>query len=97
MGKCKYKTVFFYCSNILREIDKLTFLMFRKIISLLIFQFIFSGDSNLLSPNAFDPSEFPSLGNRDNSGAPNPSLSARPNYGNILKYICERLPMTLLL
>ncbi|QQP38708.1 Uncharacterized protein FKW44_019366 [Caligus rogercresseyi] len=33
-----------------------------------------------LSPNTFDPSEFPSLGNRDNS-APNPSLSARPNYG----------------
>jgi len=43
------------------------------------------GDSNLLSPNAFDPSEFPSLGNRDNSGAPNPSLSARPNYVGMVK------------
>ena len=53
------------------------------------FHFILSGDSNLLSPNAFDPSEFPSLGNRDNSGAPNPSLSARPNYGNILQHIIE--------
>jgi len=42
-------------------------------------------DSNLLSPNAFDPSEFPSLGNRDNSGAPNPSLSARPNYVGMVK------------
>ncbi|XP_071744804.1 CCR4-NOT transcription complex subunit 2 isoform X7 [Lepeophtheirus salmonis] len=37
--------------------------------------------SKILSPNTFDPSEFPSLGNRDNA-APNPSLSARPNYGN---------------
>jgi CCR4-NOT transcription complex subunit 2 len=43
------------------------------------------GDPNLLSPNAFDPSEFPSLGNRDNSGAPNPSLSARPNYVGMVK------------
>eukprot|EP00096_Caligus_rogercresseyi_P012784 TRINITY_DN5469_c0_g1_i1.p1 TRINITY_DN5469_c0_g1~~TRINITY_DN5469_c0_g1_i1.p1 ORF type:complete len:515 (-),score=154.59 TRINITY_DN5469_c0_g1_i1:310-1854(-) len=37
-----------------------------------------------LSPNTFDPSEFPSLGNRDNS-APNPSLSARPNYVGMVK------------
>jgi len=43
------------------------------------------GDSNLLSPNAFDPSEFPSLGNRDNSGAPNPSLAARSNYVGMVK------------
>ena len=32
-----------------------------------------------LTNSAFDPSEFPSLGQ---NSAPNPSLSARPNYGN---------------
>jgi hypothetical protein len=35
------------------------------------------GDS-LLSPNTFDPSEFPSLGQ---NSAPASALSARPNYG----------------
>ncbi|CAB4064527.1 ACY1 [Lepeophtheirus salmonis] len=40
--------------------------------------------SKILSPNTFDPSEFPSLGNRDNA-APNPSLSARPNYVGMVK------------
>ena len=32
------------------------------------------------SLSAFDPSEFPSLGSRENSSAPNPAL-ARSNYG----------------
>ena len=32
----------------------------------------------LLSLNAFDPTEFPSL---NPNSAPNPSLLARPNYG----------------
>lgn len=32
--------------------------------------------------SAFDPSEFPSLGSRDNSSAPNPAL-ARSNYGKL--------------
>jgi len=42
------------------------------------------GDS-LLSPNTFDPSEFPSLGNRDNS-APNPASGlSRPNYVGMVK------------
>ena len=46
------------------------------------FFLFFSGDS-LLSPNTFDPSEFPSLGNRDNS-APNPASGlSRPNYGEL--------------
>ncbi len=35
------------------------------------------GDS-LLSPNTFDPTEFPSLGQ---NSTPASSLSARPNYG----------------
>jgi len=45
---------------------------------------LFSGDrsriGDSLSSSAFDPSEFPSLGSRDNNSAPNPAL-ARSNYG----------------
>ena len=36
-----------------------------------------SGES-ILGPNTFDHTEFPSL---SQNTAPNPSLSARPNYG----------------
>ena len=33
------------------------------------------------SLSAFDPSEFPSLGSRENNLAPNPALGTRSNYG----------------
>lgn len=49
---------------------------------------LFSRDRKLdpgISPNAFDPAEFPSLGNRDNSSGSNQSLSARPNYVGMVK------------
>merc|ERR1711971_1055949 len=36
------------------------------------------------SLSAFDPSEFPSLGSRENSSAPNPAL-ARSNYVNMAR------------
>ena len=49
------------------------------------FSDISSGDS--LS-SAFDPAEFPSLGSRDNSSAPNPAL-ARSNYGKLCKLRTE--------
>ena len=49
-----------------------------KIFMELTFFNLYSGDS--LSSSAFDPSEFPSLGSRDNNSAPNPAL-ARSNYG----------------
>ena len=51
----------------------------------LILSDISSGDS--LS-SAFDPAEFPSLGSRDNSSAPNPAL-ARSNYGKLCKLRTE--------
>ena len=40
------------------------------------------------SLSAFDPSEFPSLGSRENSSAPNPAL-ARSNYGKKSSFLLD--------
>eukprot|EP00093_Oithona_nana_P002104 02104.XXX_34846_36863_1 [CDS] Oithona nana genome sequencing. len=43
---------------------------------------LFSRDRNI---SAFDPSEFPSLGSRENNMAPNPALGTRSNYVGMVK------------
>ena len=65
-------------------IEKTVCEIVRFYVKLILFD-IFSGDS--LS-SAFDPAEFPSLGSRDNSSAPNPAL-ARSNYGKLCKLRTE--------
>ena len=49
---------------------------------------LFSRDRGKMdSLSAFDPSEFPSLGSRENNSAPNPALGARSNYGNFAFFL----------
>ena len=48
------------------------------------------------SLSAFDPSEFPSLGSRENSSAPNPAL-ARSNYGKKSSFLIYSFPLDFIL